>query len=128
MEDGGEDFYASPSSSMGGSRRSLPTPAPSVQSHDGVHIDHGQTAFRDFSIPVGETLHGNAKSGHDQLEPCDVDWTSFSNRMAMVKRVLGDSLPQAPVKTKLAPKVRSSYQSVRIAREDGGMPYCQKAR
>ncbi len=89
-------------------------PTPSVLSHDDVYIDHGQTDFRDFAIPVGEPLHGNTRSGHDQLEPCDVDWTSFSNRMTMVKR----SLPQAPVKTKLAPKVWSSYQSVRVAKDD----------
>ncbi len=72
-------------------------------SHDDGDIVHGQTHGRKFVIPVGEPLHGNTWSGHEQLEPRDVDGTSFASRMAMVKRVLGDSLPQAPVKAKLTP-------------------------
>ncbi len=114
---------------MGGSRRSLPTPTPSVLYHDDGDVVHGQTHVRKFAIPVGEPLHGNTRSGHEQLEPRDVDGTSFANRMAMVKRVLGDSLPQAPVKAKLTPKVRSSYQSAMVVKDEViGLPLADVVR
>ncbi len=115
---GGRDGYQSSSHGVGCSRRSLPTPTPLGLSHDDGDVVHGQTHARKFVIPVGEPLHGNTRSGHEQLEPRDGDGTLFASRMAMVKRVLGDSLPQAPVKAKLTPKVRSSYQGAMVVQDE----------
>ncbi len=57
------------------------------------------------------------------LEPCDSEWQSFTNRITLVRRVLGDVLPQAHVQTMVAPRVRSSYQTDRVTKvEAEGLP------
>ncbi len=107
---------------MGGSSRGLPTPQPSIHTHGVGDNDYGVTARRDYSIPVGERAHGGGQE-HRLLEPRDSDCSSFSNRISMVKRVLGDTIPQAQVKTKVAPRVRSSYQADRVVKEEvEGLP------
>ncbi len=80
------------------------------------------TSQRDYSIPVGERVHGNGQE-HGLLELRDSDWSSFTNRISLVKRVLGDTIPQAHVKTKVAPRLRSSYQADRVVKEEvDGLP------
>ncbi len=52
-----------------------------------------------------------------------MEWASFTNRIAMVKRVLGDALSPTHVQAMVAPRVRSSYQADRVARvEAEGLP------
>ncbi len=51
---------------------------------------------------MGEIAHGGDQE-HGLLEPRDSDGSLFNNRISMVKRVLGDTIPQTQVKTKVAP-------------------------
>ncbi len=87
----------------------------STQAHDIGDDIRGRVALGDFGIPNGARLQG-ATTDQGSLEPRDSEWASFTNRIAMVKRVLGDALPPTHVEPMVAPRVRSSYQTDRVAR------------
>ncbi len=63
-----------------------------------------RVTLEDFSIPSGTGYQGNATTDRGLLEPCDTEWASFTNRIAMVKRVLGDALPPTHIQDHGSPQ------------------------
>ncbi len=99
-------------SSMGSFSQGLPMPSADTQAHD-IADDHlERVALEDFTIPTGTHYQGNTATDRGSLEPRDTEWASFTNRIAMVKRVLGDALPPTHVKAIVAPRLDRAARQI----------------